>query len=222
MKVILVKSCAEDLDVVNAARVSFAQQHEKMEKGDDKLIGFLLRKHHGTPFEHTYFRFHVEAPISVFREWHRHRIGHSYNEMSGRYVQLPKRFYKPEKFRIQVGKPGSYTYEEFNPASLWGKLKLWRLEKSMERQYDSAYNKYEKLLKAGIAKEQARQVLPVGIYSQMWWSCNARSMMHFLSLRNKPDAMKEIRDLAAQAEEYFLQIMPITAQAFIDNGRVAP
>lgn len=221
-KVTLLTSCADDLDVVNAARVSFAQQHEKMEDGDDKLIGFLMRKRHGTPFEHTYFRFHVEAPISVFREWHRHRVGHSYNEMSGRYVQLPKRFYKPEKLRVQIGKPGSYAYEEFDLTRYWGRWKVRRLERKFNRQFERAYKEYERLLKAGVAKEQARQVLPVGIYSQMWWSCNARSLMHFLGLRNKPDAMKEIRDLAAEAEEHFKKVMPVTAGHFIENGRVAP
>lgn len=228
MKLTLLDSCADDLAVVNAARVSFAQSHDwiwdfpegstesvpVLPEGDDKLLAFLLKNRHGTPFEHGYFRFHVEAPIFVFREWHRHRIGHSYNEMSARYVEMEKRFYEPESFRTQHGKPGAYTFEESGPNPFYSE--------AMEGAYNSAWNTYQFLLQRGVAKEQARAVLPVGIYTQMYWSCNPRSLMHFLGLRNAKTAMKEIRDLAAAAEKEFVRIMPVTAQAFIDNGRVAP
>lgn len=227
MKVTLLNSCADDLTVVNAARVSFDQKHEwvyenvgeyawdtKLPEGDDKLLAFLLKNRHGTPFEHGYFQFHVEAPIFVFREWHRHRVGHSYNEMSARYVKMEKRFYEPDSFRTQHGKPGAYTFEESGPNEDYSD--------AMACAYEEAWSVYEWLLSEGVAKEQARAVLPVGLYTQMYWSCNPRSLMHFLGLRNAPTAMKEIRDLAAQAEAYFTDIMPVTAQAFIDNGRIAP
>ena len=214
MKVELLDSCASDLSVVNAARVSFAQNHKEMEDGDEKLISFLLRNRHGTPFEHGYFKFHVEAPIFVFREWHRHRVGHSYNEMSARYVQMERRFYTPESFRVQHGKPGHYTFEDSGPNEGYSDL--------MERAYTVAWDTYESLLAAGVAKEQARAVLPVGIYTQMIWSCNPRSLMHFLGLRAAPTAMKEIRDLAEMAEDAFASKMPITHMAFEKNGRIAP
>ena len=107
-------SCADDLSVVNAARVSFNKHHQEMEEGDDKLIGFLLKNRHGTPFEQNFFRFRVKAPIFVFREWHRHRIGISINEWSARYSELKEEFYIPEleNVRGQIGKPGNYTYEQ--------------------------------------------------------------------------------------------------------------
>jgi len=217
VKVELIDISATDLSVVNAARVSFAQRHDGMEEGDDKLISFLLRNRHGTPFEHGYFKFHVEAPIFVFREWHRHRVGHSYNEMSARYVKLEPRFYEPKAFRTQHGKPGAYTFVDSEDTEL-NEAHLQRMREA----YEHAWKYYEYFLESGVAKEQARAVLPVGIYTQMIWSCNPRSLMHFLSLRNSPFALKEIRELAQQAEDVFAMTMPITHQAFVDAGRVAP
>lgn len=199
---------ASDLDVVNAARVSFGKHVSEVGEDEEKLIGYLLRNGHGTPFEHGYFQFHVEAPIFVFREWHRHRIGHSYNEMSGRYVELERRFYSPSEFREQVGKPGHYRYEPL-PAN-----KSLLASDIMARAYEGAWNAYQRLLALGVAKEQARAVLPVATYTQMYWSCNPRSLMHFLDLRTAPNAMQEIRELADQAAGIFEDIMPVTAAAW--------
>lgn len=92
----------------------------------------------------------------------------------------------------------------------------------LEEAYEAAWVAYRALLEAGIAKEQARLSLPVSIYSQMIWSCNSRSLMHFLGLRNAPEAMAEIRELAASAELEFTRVMPVTATAFVMNGRIAP
>ena len=103
---------ADDLSVVNAARVSFARSKQEMEPEDEGLIGFLLRNRHGTPFEHNSFRFHVRCPIFVMREWIRHRWS-SFNEFSMRYTRANNEFYVPavEDMRQQVGKPGSYSFE---------------------------------------------------------------------------------------------------------------
>lgn len=217
MKVELIKAMAEDLDVVNAARVSVDQWHDLMEEGDDKLIGFLMREKHGSPFEHAYFKFRVEAPIFVFREWHRHRVGHSYNEMSGRYTELEPIFYQPKSFRVQVGKPGAYHFIEMEDT-----LNTKVLRKIMDDSFKQSWAAYQALLTESVAKEQARAVLPVGTYSKMIWSCNPRSFMHFLGLRNAPQAQKEIRLLAASAEQHLRTYMPITHAAFVNNGRIAP
>lgn len=207
---------ADDLSVVNAARVSFAVRHKEMEKGDKELIHFLMKNRHGTPFESNFIRFHVKAPIFVFREWHRHRIGISINEQSARYSKLNDDFYVPSNVRSQVGKPGHYTYEPA-PSELKEPFRQ-ELEEKCKIQYEA----YEKAMDAGIAKEQARLFLPTNIYSEMIWSCNARSLMAFLSLRNTDKAQWEIRQYAIAMEEFFLELMPITAQAFIDNGRIVP
>jgi thymidylate synthase (FAD) len=206
---------ADDLSVVNSARVSFNTRHEAMEEGDDKLINFLLRNRHGTPFEHNAFRFHIKAPLMVFREWQRHRIS-SYNEWSARYSELKNEFYIPENVRAQVGKPGAYTFE-----SIEGETRE-RFREMLLSHSQRSFDQYQVALGMGIAKEQARLFLPVNIYSEMYWTVNARSLMNFLSLRNATQAMYEIRRYAMAVESFFQRAMPVTAKAFIDNGRVAP
>lgn len=210
--------CADDLSVVNSARVSFNKYNEEMKDGDDKLIGFLLKNRHGTPFEQNYFRFRVKAPIFVFREWHRHRIGVSINEWSARYSELQPDFYIPdlENVRSQVGKPGHYQYVPANPEL------AEEFTYALQYQSTLAFDQYKFYLSKGIAKEQARLFLPVNIYSEMYWSCNARSLMNFLSLRNHEKAQWEIRQYAIALEEIWAKIMPITYQYFIENNRIAP
>jgi thymidylate synthase (FAD) len=211
-------SFASDLAVVNAARISFDHEHDKMTYDDQKLIDYLLKGRHGSPFEHGYFKFKVEAPIFTFREHHRHRAGHSYNEMSGRYTELEPKFYVPAKARVQEGKPGHYIYvmqDEDAPMSV-------HLRQELAHAYTQAWDSYQHLLEFGIAKEQARMVLPVGIFTKMIWSCNPRSLMHFLSLRAEKHAQQEIQTVAYAAEAHFKEIMPITYQAFVKNGRIAP
>src|SRR3954451_194525 len=146
-------SMATDLSVVNAARVSFARRKDEMEEADEGLIRFLMRDRHGTPFEHNSFRFHVRAPIFVAREWFRHRVG-SFNEFSMRYAKASDEFYvpAPEDVRTQVGKPGSYAFE---PVS--DELAESTREK-LQAVYEMAYETYERLVEAGVAREMARVV----------------------------------------------------------------
>jgi thymidylate synthase (FAD) len=217
----LVASVASDLDVVNAARVSYDTRHDVLEDGDDKLIAYLINNKHGTPFEHTFFKWRIEAPIFVFREWHRHRIGWSYNEMSGRYVELPERFYAPShtEIRAQTGKPGHYQHESLHAQN---NHTADMAEGIIRSQSEAAFTAYRRMLLLGVAKEQARTVLPVGTYSQMIATCNARSLMAFLELRTHPRAQQEIRELAVEMLAIFTREMPITALAFELNGRIAP
>ena len=208
---------ADDLSVVNAARVSFAQQVDEMTPREEGLVRFLMRERHGTPFEHNAFRFHVKAPIFVCREWMRHRVG-SFNEWSGRYSQLEAEFYVPaaEDVRTQVGKPGAYTFEQVDAALAES------TRAAQQAVYDEAYRTYLAQLEQGIAKEIARNVLPVAIYTQFYWTLNARSLMNFLSLRNAETAQREIRAYAGALEDLFAQEMPVTHAAFIANDRRAP
>lgn len=208
---------ADDLSVINSARVSFNKKHYKIETGDPQLINFLMENRHGTPFESNIFRFHIKAPIFVFREWQRHRIS-SYNEWSARYSELKPEFYIPlvQNVRTQVGKPGHYVYETIDK----NKAELFTTN-LMESSF-KAFDSYKQAIDAGVAKEQARFFLPVNIYSEMYWTVNARSMMNFLSLRNHDKAMWEIKQYAVIIEDIFGQHMPITHASFISNGRVAP
>lgn len=208
---------ADDLSVVNAARVSFGTRREVMDERDAGLVRFLMRERHGTPFEHNFFRFHIKAPLFVTREWQRHRIG-SFNERSGRYSELPDEFYVPgaDAVRTQIGKPGAYTFEPM-PGETAEAVRT-----GITSSYAESYGRYQELLEAGVAKEVARSVLPVGLYTEFYWSVNARSLMNFLSLRNAAAAQHEIRVYAEAAEIHFARAMPVTHGSFVEQGRTAP
>ena len=214
----LTASCADDLSVVNAARVSFNSVATEMTEKEEGLIRYLMRERHGTPFEHNYFQFRVKAPIFVFREWHRHRVGHSYNEWSARYSRLAPDFYIPSEGTVvtQTGKPGHYQYERLNTED----ANTYRMR--LEDFCKLSYELYEESIELGVARQQARAFVPVTMYSEMIWSCNARSLMHFLSLRNHPNAQAEIREYAQAAELFFRDLMPVTASSFVENDRQAP
>ena len=207
---------ADDLSVVNGARVSFNQASDELDERGAGLIRFLMREKHGSPFEHGYFRFLVKAPLFVVREHHRHRAGHSYNEWSGRYSKMQPEFYVPENVRTQVGKPGSYSFEPVDDETREA------AQQTIEDNAARAFEAYEQMLELGVAKEVARAVLPLSTYTKYYWSCNPRSLMHFCSLRNHDAAQFEIRQYAAAAESFLEQLMPVTHAAFVANDRVAP
>ena len=208
------EAMASDLSVVNAARVSFARRKETMDESDEGLIRFLMRERHETPFEHNAFRFHVRCPIFVAREWFRHRIG-SFNEFSMRYARATDEFYvpEPEDVRTQVGKPGSYSFETVEPALAEA------TREELQAVYDAAYAAYERLVEQGVARELARCVLPVGAYTEFYWTVNARSLMNFVSLRAAETAQREIRRYADAVERFFAEAMPVTYDAFSQYRR---
>lgn len=216
-EVTLVNCMANDLMVVNAARVSFGHHSDVLSDADKGLINFLMRERHGTPFEHNAITFLVKCPVFVAREWFRHRIG-SFNELSARYTEIPAEFWAPNKsqIRTQIGKPGNYA---FLPVDIG--LALAATEAITEAQ-EAAYKAYQDLLSMGVAKEVARSVLPVGMMTQFYWTVNARSLMNFLSLRTAQHAQFEIRQCAFLVEDYFEALMPVTYAAWNDHGRQAP
>ena len=208
---------ADDLSVVNGARVSFARRKEEMDESDEGLIRFLMRDRHGTPFEHNSFRFHIRCPIFVAREWMRHRVG-SFNEFSLRYAKATDDFYVPdaEDVRSQVGKPGAYSFEPVSDEV------AETTRERLQDVYDTAYRAYQELVELGVARELARCALPVGAYTEFYWTVNARSLMNFLSLRNAETAQREIRRYAQACERFLEERMPITHAAFVANDRTAP
>lgn len=229
MTVELVKHSASDADVIWAARVSTKGEQSLSDVNGDAgrsagLINFLMRDRHGTPFEHSTMTFYVSAPIFVFREFMRHRT-FSYNEESGRYRQLEPVFYVPGPDRklVQSGKPGAYVFTEGSPAQ------HALVTEAVEASCRQSYAAYLEMLDAGVAREVARTVLPVGLYSSMYATCNARALMNFLSLRVKhADAtfpsfpQREIEMVAEQMETIWAGLMPLTHAAFERNGRVCP
>lgn len=229
MTVELVRGMASDADVVFAARVS-TQGAETFEHLNDDaerskgLIRYLMRDRHGSPFEHNSMTFFVSAPIFVFREFMRHRIA-SYNEESGRYRELQPVFYIPaaERPLVQVGKPGAYEF-------VAGTAEQYDLVVNQVRSVSlAAFRSYRELLDAGVAREVARSVLPLNLYSSMYVTMNARSLMNFLSLRvHEPQStfpsypQREIEMVARKMETIWVDLMPLTHAAFVANGRVAP
>jgi thymidylate synthase (FAD) len=226
----LVKHSAADSDVLFAARVSTVgeQSLEELSKDPERskgLINYLMRDRHGSPFEHNSMTFFINAPILVFREFMRHRVGWSYNEESGRYRELQPVFYVPGPDRklVQQGRPGKYVFVEGTPEQHES------VGSAMEESYRQAYRAYQDMLAQGVAREIARSVLPVGLFSSMYATCNARSLMHFLGLRTQHEQAKvpsfpqrEIEMVGEKMEAEWAKLMPLTYAAFNANGRVAP
>jgi thymidylate synthase (FAD) len=225
----LVRSSASDADVLFAARVS-TQGEQSLEQLDADparskgLINYLMRSRHGSPFEHNSMTFYVQAPIFVFREFMRHRVA-SYNEESGRYRELDPVFYVPGPDRklAQTGKPGHYLFVDGTPEQ------HEIVEAETKRVCAEAYLGYRRMLAAGVAREVARIVLPVTIYSSMYVTLNARSLMNFLSLRTANEGstypsspQREIEMCAEKMEEYWAGLMPLTHGTFQAHGRVRP
>jgi thymidylate synthase (FAD) len=188
-----------------------------MGKAEKGLINFLGRERHGTPFEGVVFHFNVKCPIFVAREWFRHRIS-SYNEYSGRYSKMINEFYIParEQMRSQTGKPGAYKFEPL-PDNVARSIDL-----VMNNTTENAWNVYEELLERGVAKEVARLVLPVNIYTKFSWAINLRSLLNFISLRSDEHAMWEIRQYSEHIECLIKGIVPEALNAFEKHGRIAP
>lgn len=211
----LIDSMGDDSSIVHAARVSIVGARAETEEDERKgLLNFLMSNRHASPFEHVVATFMIRCPIFVVREWHRHRT-QSYNEMSGRYTVLQPKFYIPSVDRplVQVGKPGAYRFEQ-------GSMEDWQsVKNSLESSYQQSWNAYKGMLNAGIAKEVARDCLPVGIYTDFYATANLRNWLGFLSLRTSPDALYEIRQAAAKVETRLHKLVPTVMDLWDENNR---
>ncbi len=200
----LVRVSGSDLDIANAARVSYGKISESLSERDEKLINFLMEHNHTSPFEHNQLSFRIKAPIFIARQWMRHRMN-SYNEISYRYVEAKTEFYIPKEFRFQdtVNKQssrGTFVNDEV----------LAVYKKSLQASYDA----YQDLLKSGVCREQARVLLPVATYTEFIFTCNMHSLMHFMYLRLASGAQKEIQVYAQALLQLASVHFPITLQAW--------
>lgn len=218
----LLNQMGNDLTIIAAARVSNGVKYEEASKGpekDQKLINYLMKHRHGTPFEHVAFQWYVDAPIFVIREWQRHRMA-SYNEISGRYVEMEPKYYIPTRIRVPMEKNHQGSQE------IDGEPPYPEYERNMRiaifNAADRSFRTYKDLLRDGVAKEQARIILPLSMYSQFYFTVNARSLMNFLSLRAADDAMWEIRQYAIGMKEMFKEVLPMTYNAWEQNEFIAP
>lgn len=247
MSVELIDSMGGDIDIVNAARVSLGKESwydwvrygeggEEIDRyspdiggaiprarngwepvlnaKDHGLLNYLLRERHGSPFEMVVLKFRVVAPIGVIWEWVRHRIA-SYNIMSTRYVEWERTYYTPqeEEWRQQIGKVGAYEFSHLADP---------RLRQVYVEAMESAFDYYGLLVDGGLAKEVARNVLPMGSMTQMIWCVNLRSLMNFLSLRNADPALREIRICAEYVEKLTEIVVPETLHLWNLHGRHVP
>lgn len=221
----LVDLAGSDKRICQAARVSTLGADSIGSDESAGLIKFLLSNRHGSPFEHGLLTFRISAPIFVWREFMRHRIGFSYNEQSGRYMELEPKFYLPSQDRPlrQVGKAGAYSFVK-------GSEEMYHETLSdLGVAYCEAWKSYSNMLRNGVAKELARACLPVATYSTAYVTCNPRSLMSFLSLRTKDVESKfpsypqyEIEQVARDMEAIFAEAFPLTYAAFQNAGRVSP
>ena len=182
----LIRISGSDVDIVNAARVSFGKVVNEMTLRDEKLIKYLLEHQHTSPFEHNQLSFRIKAPIYVIRQWMRHRMS-SYNEISYRYVESALEFYIPAVWRNQAVSNRQASCGEFKDDNLFITYQAF---------LNQAAQTYHDLLAAGVCREQARGVLPLCTYSEFIYTCNLHSFMHFLNLRTGTGAQWEIKVFA--------------------------
>lgn len=193
-----------DEAIVQAARVSYNSE-SKGEIADSKLVRFLMEHNHGTPLESIIFKFHIKCPIFVQRHIVKHRMT-SMNEISARYVRMTDEWYTPKVFRGQSKSNRQASAGELEESSV--------LSVQFEQQMRSAYEFYTFLLDSGVAREQARTVLPQCMYTEFYLTLNLRSLMNLVYLRNSPDAQWETQRVAQALEEIWKRTAPVSWDAF--------
>lgn len=200
----LVRVSGSDVDIVNAARVSYGKFIASMTDRDKKLINFLIEHDHTSPFEHNQLSFRVKAPIFVARQWMRHRM-HSYNEISYRYVQAPFEYYTPPAWRYQDTQNKQSSVGTFNDTNAYDKY---------HAAIKNSYETYEYLLQAGVARELARGILPLCTYTEFIFTTNLHALMNFLRLRLHAGAQHEIKLFAASMLKLSLPHFPASLSAW--------
>lgn len=218
MNVELVDHMGSDLSVVNAARVSFAKEAKEMEERDERLIKYLAKHGHWTPFGHTAVSLRIRAPIFVARQLGKHQVGLVWNEVSRRYVDDPPEFYMPESWRLKADnvKQGS-SEETVKQVVLWAGVSDDDPDRVVVDIAEHALNiteaadfVYRELLEAGVCPEQARMVLPQSMYTEWIWTGNLMSFANMCKLRLDPHTQKETRDVAQLVNDIIGPLYPIS------------
>lgn len=203
----LIRVSGSDIDIVNAARVSYGKVSKDLSDRDKFLIKYLMDHEHTSPFEHNQLSFRIKCPIFVARQWFRHRMN-SYNEISYRYVEAPLEFYVPKHFRFQA---------KTNKQSSYGQIEDSSLTIEYKKAVDQSFQTYQALLNQGVSREQARFVLPVSTYTEFIYTCNLHSLMHFLKLRLNVQAQYEIRVYAQALLNLAYPHFPIALEAWFEK-----
>ena len=214
----VVDSLGSDLTVVNSARVSFGKRKEKFDKSDERLVRYLAKYKHYSPFRHLQVQFHIKAPEFVMRQWYKHVVGiettsnsstkdHAWNEISGRYVEYDE-FYEPTEFRKQ---------SEDNKQASEGLIELQSSTNSLwKNTHDIIVTTYNEMLERGMAKEQARCILPLTLYTEVYWTASFQAVMNFIELRNEKTAQIEIQDYARVLLDLMFEVYPMTTKLWAE------
>ena len=207
-----------DLTVSNSARVSFGKRKDKYDKSDERLVRYLAKNKHYSPFRHLMVQFHIKAPEFVMRQWYKHVVGaettssystkdHAWNEISGRYVPVEE-YYIPENWRQQS--------EDSKQASVGAIAQQEEASECYAKAIQIGRHYYERLLELGVAKEQARIVMPLSQYTEVYWTASFQAIVNFIELRDEPTAQWEIREYAKALKEQMSSIYPKTMQIWSD------
>ena len=210
----VIDSLGNDLTVVNSARVSFGKRKEKWDKSDENLVRFLAKHKHFSPFRHLQVQFHVKAPEFVMRQWYKHVVGiettsnsstkdHAWNEISGRYVPVEE-YYIPTVFRAQSDDNKQASEGEVEDQK--GSLQSW------EDSIVHAKIFYDGLLRRGVAKEQARCILPLSQYTEVYWTASFQAIVNFIELRDETTSQWEIQQYAKAMKKLMVDIYPETTK----------
>ena len=217
----VVDTLGDDLTPVNAARVSFGGRSDKFTEKDKRLSRFLIKHKHFSPFRHQHIMVIIKAPEFVLRQWYKHVVGiettsthatkdHAWNEISGRYVEVED-FYYPDVWRKQ---------SEDNKQASEGELDDLQ-QKRMSLVYETYMTQvemaYETMISSGVAKEQARIVLPLSQYTQVWWTASFQSVINFIELRDEPTAQVEIQEYARALKKIMLETFPETTKLWSET-----
>ena len=207
-----------DLTVANSARVSFGKRKDKYDKSDERLVRYLAKNKHYSPFRHLMVQFHIKAPEFVTRQLYKHVVGietssssitkdHAWNEISGRYVPVEE-YYIPENWRQQS--------EDSKQASIGAIKEQEEATEAYAKAIQVGKHYYQELLKLGVAKEQARTLLPLSSYTEFYWTASFQAIANFIELRDKPDAQWEIQQYAKALKSIISQLYPITTQIWLE------
>lgn len=211
----LIDTMGTDLSIVNAAKASLDRVSHTYGSAEAAILRKLLKEEHGVPVEHTALTFKLRLPIFVARQFVKHRMS-SWSEHSARYSEMDMLFYTPTTPRKQVGKAMSYTYEDLDEGS------ADKFVEALAVANNHAFNAYRRALSLDVAKEHARLVLPMNLYTTVVWTMNLRGLFNFLHLRNDPHAQSEAQVYAWAMETLAATTFPDAIRAFIENGRKAP
>lgn len=205
-----------DERIVEAARISYNSPSKGQEQ-DKKLLSYLWKNKHTSPFEMAKLTLNIKMPIFVMRQYVRHRM-QNLNEVSARYTELPNEFYIPEKWRKQdiKNKQGSLENQNWNDESDQGAGRTWNEEFSrhLKEHCNSSYELYQRMINWGVAREMARMVLPVNIYTEIYSCWDLKNLLHFIALRDDSHAQAEIQEYGRAIKEICKDLFPATIEAY--------